>query len=168
MRCGKSPRATLRGGAFRRLRRPVRPGPRRSRTGRAGRRRRTPARCEASVVQWVRRTSICFLLVGRGGRPHVICCGSAEIETPAGCQSDSLNMIDGFFPPVVLHLFRPRLFVSRVKPSVSQTGAVVEPSFTWTLILIVVPALKSACEPPPSPKILYSAVFQPCARSTTE
>src|SRR5260370_35469096 len=61
---------------------------------------------------------------------------------------------------------RVRLLASPVKPTLSQVGGTAPiPLFTAVLTVIVVPALKVASHPPPSPATLNSEVFQPLVRS---
>src|SRR5260370_8480641 len=61
---------------------------------------------------------------------------------------------------------RVRLLASPVKPTLSQVGGTAPiPLFTAVLTVIVVPALKVASDPPPSPTTLNSEIFQPLVRS---
>jgi hypothetical protein len=59
---------------------------------------------------------------------------------------------------------RLRLFVSPVKPSITQLGAFVVPLCTVVLTTIVDPALKLACDEQLSPTVMNSTPFHPEAR----
>src|SRR5579875_616957 len=60
-----------------------------------------------------------------------------------------------------------RLFVSPVKPSLTQVGATWLVPVRTVCASSVLSALKSAALPPPSPYTPHSVVFQDAARSTS-
>src|ERR1700729_662168 len=95
-------------------------------------------------------------------------CGALTSTGPLAARrcryffSDSLNRTRGTDPPVAVHFFRFRLLVSPVVPSSAwQVGASVVPSVRSISTVSAAPALKSACDPPPSPMILNSEPVQP-------
>src|SRR5215472_4966705 len=72
-----------------------------------------------------------------------------------------MDSIAGFAPPVIDGVgARSRLFVSPVKPVIKQVGAALLPLSTDVRTASVVPAPKTAWEPPPSPTTVNSTVVQ--------
>jgi hypothetical protein len=96
-------------------------------------------------------------------RPTLVAAAHADSAPPALL---SVNKVAGNCPGVEAGAVGPklRLFVSPVKLFARQDGAFLVPLFTLVLTTRADPALKSAWDPQPSPKILNSATSQACAR----
>ena len=97
-------------------------------------------------------------------------CGWAQVATaqlavplvPLVCLEAIVG--DGSLPSAGV-LASLRLFVSAVKPSLTQAGAAGLVAVKAVCASSVVPAPKNASPPPPSPNTPHSVVFQAAARS---
>src|SRR5260370_6606139 len=95
---------------------------------------------------------------------------AVEHDAGVGALLVSVNAIEGQFRSFAWvstgAVTRVRLLVSPVKPTLSQVGGTAPiPLFTAVLTVIVVPAVKVASYPPPSPTTLNSERFPPFVRS---